>query len=484
MKIGWSEKWTRWDGKEYSNVYPAGCQNLTAGCYTPAFARKYVVLFSPSNGAPDPLNGNPTGWFYADDGSKAKLGVADLAHSVTALYYNLSTPRRSSRKGTTSSESRRIGSDMRSITPSTNTVHTSSVRETAMKNTLHRSSPQSGHTLAEMIVVMAIALVIILASFQMLEETTRVTMFIETRNDLPIIAQTAVNNIQTAISQSKQVFDGSSSGVGPGYFSRIGYPTSAQLLGNSRMPLVNPNGQFIADTSGNEYTGNCLLIARQLSPLEVSYTGGKLLADRYRFEMYYLTAGTGWKFSGYSGGYLDAMRGRSVEYADYFQLSNLNVTSAQRKEINDKLLAGVLGEDKLIHKLTLAWNPGQPATSSVYDIKSVGTPLASSYVLNANPSFALSEVKSITPQVNNAHIFGRMSYSIAFRPSGTTSYPLPTPVSRYALFDSTKPLFPSGFEFMIVGNATTKRILSRVSIMAHYRVKEYAAQEASVITAP
>lgn len=347
-----------------------------------------------------------------------------------------------------------------------------------------RNDSQSGTTLIEMIVVLAIALVIILGSFQMLEETTRVTLFIETRNDLPIIAQSAVNNIQTAISQSKQVFDSTASGIGPGYFAKVTVPASIPLLTDSRMPLVNSTGQFVADTSGAEYAGNCLLIARQLSPLTVAYTGGSLMADRYRFELYYLTKPTGWKFSGYSGGYIDAMRARSVDYADYFQLSNLVITAAQRKQINDALIAGVVGEDGLTHKVLLAWNPGQPIASAVYDVKPVGTSVALAYVLNASATIALTDVKSITPQVNGAHIFGKMSYSIAFRPTASTQYPITTPVPKYALMDTSKPLFPSGMEFMIVGNATTKRVLTRVAVMANYRAKEYASQEASVITAP
>lgn len=335
------------------------------------------------------------------------------------------------------------------------------------------NSSQRGMSLVEVIVVMAIALVIILASFQMLEETTRVTMFIETRNDLPIMAQSAVNYLQTAISQSRQIFDSDPTGVGPGYFGALSVPIA--LLPDSRMPLVNPNGSFIADTT-EPYTGNCLLIARQLSPIEIEYTGGMLEADRYRFELYFLSKRTNWKFVG-SDGYVDAMRARSVEYADYFQLSNLSVTSAQRKEINDKLRA-------LSPKIEMAWDPGQPIAKTIYDLTNDGTSAATAYKLNDKPTITLSDVKSITPQINSARVFGKMNYSVAFKRSATTNYPITTPVSRYAVYATAKPLFPSGLEFVVVGNANTRRVLSRLTIMAHYRANEYASQEASVITAP
>jgi Prokaryotic N-terminal methylation motif len=337
---------------------------------------------------------------------------------------------------------------------------------------MKRNRSQAGQSLVEMIVVMAIALVIILASLQMLDETTRVTMFIESRNDLPIIAQSAVNQIQTAISQSRQVFDSTTGTVGPGYFTAVTVPVP--LLTNSRMPRANPNGLFVADTATAQFAGNCLLIARQLSPLRVNYTGGSLQADRYRFEMYYLTRQTGWSFSG-TGGYIDAMRARSAEYADYFQLSNLAITAAQRAEINNALRAA---------DVRLAWNPGQPINAAVYNVTTNGTSVATAYTLVANPALALSDTKTITPQVNGARVFGKMNYSIAFRRSATATFPITTPIPKYAFWDASTPLYPSGLEFMIIGNSSNQQVLARMAVMAHYRANEYAAQEASVITAP
>jgi type II secretory pathway pseudopilin PulG len=98
VRVAWSEKWTRWDGKRYSRVYTTGCENTTAGCYTPAttYTRKFVVLYSPSNGAADAANGNPTGWFYADGSSTpnaAPLGARNLSKAVASgMYIDLPTP--------------------------------------------------------------------------------------------------------------------------------------------------------------------------------------------------------------------------------------------------------------------------------------------------------------------------------------------------------------------------------------------------------
>ncbi|HEV7766763.1 MAG TPA: hypothetical protein VGQ76_17315, partial [Thermoanaerobaculia bacterium] len=89
IKIAWEEKWTRWDGGTYSRAYPAGCQDTTEGCYKPAsdYKREFIVLYSPSNGAPDPEHDNPTGWFYTD-GSVGTLGARDLDnHGIDELEY-------------------------------------------------------------------------------------------------------------------------------------------------------------------------------------------------------------------------------------------------------------------------------------------------------------------------------------------------------------------------------------------------------------
>lgn len=336
----------------------------------------------------------------------------------------------------------------------------------------HKHSSQSGMTLIEVIVVMAIALVIIMASFRMLEETARVTLFIETRNDLPIIAQSAVNNIQTAVSQARQIFDSDATGIGPGYLNALSVPVTK--LTDSRMPLTK-NGAFTADVSGGPaYTGNSLLIARQLEAITVPYTGGSLDVDRYRFEYFFLTKGTNWKFVKYTG-YIDAMRAHSAVYADYFQLSSVTVTPAQRLEINNYLRA---------NGIMLAWNPGQPINASVYNVTTNGASVAVAYTLNNSPTISMPTVKSLTPQINGGRIFGKANYSIAFQPTAVDKYPLNIPVARYAHWDSAKPLFPSGLEFVIVGNANTRRVLTRMSVMAHYRANEYASQEVSVITAP
>jgi prepilin-type N-terminal cleavage/methylation domain-containing protein len=338
-----------------------------------------------------------------------------------------------------------------------------------------RRDHRSGYTIAEMLVVTAIASVIMLASFQLLDETVRVTLFIESRNDLPLIAQSAANSIQTALVQSRQVFDNdaSANAVGKDYYDNL-TTSGTDAPVDAVPPLYNDTGSFVPDTAAAKYTGNCLLLARQLSPITISYSGGTktLFADRYRFEYFYLTQRTNsFKFGGSAVGYLDLMRGRSVEYADYFQLTNVLTTGADKKTVNTALIAA---------NVKYAWNPGQPFAGSFFTLKSDDvTPYT------AGPAkIDVATVKSLTPQVAGGRVFGKMNYSVGFKPTVATSFPIPARIPKYAIVDATKPLYPSGLEILAVGNATSRRILVRVVMMAHYRAQDYASQEASVITAP
>jgi prepilin-type N-terminal cleavage/methylation domain-containing protein len=344
---------------------------------------------------------------------------------------------------------------------------------------------QSGMTLIEVMVVLLIATTIMMASMQLIEETTRVTLFVESRNDLPVIAQGAVNTIQTSLTQARQVFDGG--GIGAGYFNQLTIPSGAPLLTDSRQPTADVTGELLADASGETWTGNCLLIARQLAPIEITYTangGGTVSMDRYRFEFFYLTQKNTWKFAGSDVGHLDAMRAWSDEYADHFQLVNLSLTAAQRQQVHQALIASALSR---------SWNPGAASNQAFYNINSDGT-----FTLQATHNIALSKYKSVTPQIEGGRIFGKMNYSVAFAsadlPAGSPGGPpapadpdAPPPIygtiHKFASYDDGDPLFPSGMEFKIVGQGASQRVLARVVMVANYRAREYAVQEVSVITA-
>ena len=85
ITIGWSTTWKRWDGQNYTidPLYATWFETLTM---------KYAVLYSPSNGYPDPKNANPTGWFYVSDNTVATPGVKpNVAHEVSQVIAGATT---------------------------------------------------------------------------------------------------------------------------------------------------------------------------------------------------------------------------------------------------------------------------------------------------------------------------------------------------------------------------------------------------------
>ena len=366
--------------------------------------------------------------------------------------------------------------------------------------TRQRSSHQRGVTLMEMIVVTAIFSVVFIISYSLLEDTVKTSLFIEAHTDLPVYGQQAVNTIQRELLQTRTVFEATPGTFGPGYFSALTFPAQYPLLADSQMPVLNPTGTLVPDVAGTRYTGNCLLIARQLSPAVITgLTTGcgtpgtcRLLVDRYQFELFYLTKRTsGQSFSG-TGYWLDAIQAKSAIYADYTQLNQWSLLlppAADKTRVASVLSSYTEVNTGISAPTNKAWDSGMAAPSAFYTISA-----ALGLTAIPQPAIPLTTATSLARGLAGGRISGKMDYSIGFRPSAASRFNLATdvtrldgsiqvrdPIPKYAVFDSTTPLFPSGLEFLMVGPAGSRRILSRIVIMSSY-IGHIDSKEALVIT--
>jgi hypothetical protein len=259
------------------------------------------------------------------------------------------------------------------------------------------------------------------------------------------------------------------------------------------MPLINSSGDLLPDASlAARFTGNCLLMVKQLEPIKlvmpVGAGGGSLLIERYQFEFFYLTQRLtkGFRTQNY---HIDLMRGRGPIYADYSQLNAL--TAAQQKEVNTQLSTWKEPATQRTTAITRAWNPNALTIPTAFYNLTFGT--APYFTAVGNPTIDMTPTSLYTSYYYTesllkglrGRISGMAEYSVAYRFGGAANqtFPLQNPVPEYAVFNPATFLFPSGMEFLIVGPAGSRRVLSRLVLMASYNVREITSREVLTITA-
>jgi prepilin-type N-terminal cleavage/methylation domain-containing protein len=331
---------------------------------------------------------------------------------------------------------------------------------------MHRIK-QKGFSLIEVSVTILLLTVVMIIFYELMIGSMRASMFVESHNDLVVVGQRVVNTIQTEILQAKMVFQEDT--IGANYrtlFTNAG----ASVWTDSRLPVFELGAEPDPD-GATPYTGNSLLLARQLGPLEFLYDHDQtnpptcdlnaatpdvmFQGDQYRFEFYYLSPNTRRNFAG-KGEYLEVMEAQSQVFGDYFQLNNLDECQRVQAIIGLRT-AGIMQ----------AWNPGKDiplgATGpAFYDLQADGT-LGPE---NTAPVFTL-KMKTMMPELKGGRISGKMEYSVAFNSSSITNpnFTFPDAVPLYGQASNN---FPGGLEFKGVDNAGVKKILTRVVLLSQH----------------
>ncbi|HWW62594.1 MAG TPA: prepilin-type N-terminal cleavage/methylation domain-containing protein [Thermoanaerobaculia bacterium] len=328
---------------------------------------------------------------------------------------------------------------------------------------------QRGMTLIEVTIVLAIVSGLMLIVYSMIDQTLRATMFNESHNDLTVMSQRAVNRIQSEIVQGRLVYEEDTDGAA--YRAAIQVPAAFPVWTNSLLPVIQDDTSLAPD-SGTRYTGNSLLLVRQLEPISIFYDADgnagtadiELLLDRYRFDYFYLSASSVRSFAG-SGTILDLVSIESVEFADYMQLNSLTV--AQLKLVAPKVIAAGIAQ---------AWNPGQSLGTSFFNMSGATDGKFNKAI--AKPTISVARTRSLFPELRGGRISGRMSYSVAFG-----SFPIRRTINYYAQKDAARPNFPGGFEVKVCGPAGNRNVITRIVLMSHYGVTNFESQQGFVTTA-
>jgi len=325
---------------------------------------------------------------------------------------------------------------------------------------------ETGVSLPEVMVVLALMSVVSVMFYQMYMGTIRSTMFIESKNDLAMYSQRTINRLKMELMQSRRVYQNDTRGNS--YLNAYQIPGDRPLLGGSRLPIAHPNGVIEQDATGETYTGNMMLTVRERAPHEavVDHDGDsgtpdvEFLADLYTFQLFYLAKRSERELAPHSF-YVDLHRLDSQRYADYFQLQGLD--AAYRAEVASSLHgAGI----------QMAWHPSSDAGSAFYNIGSDGS-------LTSVADHAIDPVDSasLLPELHGGRISGSMVYSVGIQ----TDPPLgaPDPVSVLAQHGG---LFPSGFEVKVVGPTGARKIFVRLMLVSQYRQETTSRANTVVVT--
>jgi hypothetical protein len=348
-----------------------------------------------------------------------------------------------------------------------------------------------------MLVVMAVTSVVLIIILSMIEEATRLSLFVESRNDLSVMAQRSVNQLQRELLQSNNIFFESTDGTPYRQAAETallaGDPQPVPL---SLLPVDSGALTLVPDTTGTRETGNALMIARKLSPFRINlaadganFPAVVFMADRYVFHYYYLSRVVNIPRSFRAAPYIvNLIRFRSRPVADYFQLANSTsgLSNNQRTWLSTALRGAGAGQANLSD----AWDPGQPMASAFYTIDNnlsfAGGP-------QANPVIARRDVTPMLPELRGGRISGKMPITVAYRYnnqlldpkyinlaegtglSGRGTVPLPR-------FGNLNDLPESGFEVKVVGPQGSRQVMTRMTMYSNYAVTNLDAQEAIVIS--
>jgi hypothetical protein len=374
-------------------------------------------------------------------------------------------------------------------------------------------------------IAMAITTTMIIIIFSMIEEAMTLSLFIESHNDLTTMSQRALNTIQTEMLQGRQLFR--ENALGTPYRTAIQallpacvYPCASTVwrlppVANTQLPDVDPAPTLAPDPAGTAYTGNSLLIARQLQPIAVpviadpgnaaSFPAFTFFADRYRFEFFYLTKRGSMSHRFFRNGdhIADLYQVRTIEYADYFQLafSTANMSAAQKTDLGKKLRGLIAGSPAI---LKTAWNPGQAIGNAFWDVDQdllfPNSGLKTTFAFDSSAVVAsggdLATGGTLLPALLAGRIGGKMDYTVGYvlnqNPDPTirllSSVPLNdlrtngrNPLPLYAQVAATLPL-DCGFEVKICGPSGSRQVMTRLVMYSNYRASRVDSAEAFVIS--
>jgi type II secretory pathway pseudopilin PulG len=297
-----------------------------------------------------------------------------------------------------------------------------------------RSLRQRGLTLIEMTVSIGIMLGALLLVQELIGTTQAAQLYIRARDRAAQQSARLISDLRSVGLSSRRLYQDDAEGRA--YLAALN-TAALPIMGDTKLPVVDPAGRLEPDAAGQRRTGDALLIACEDRPREFNTAGGRFRVDVVRFFAAYLTRRPG-KVVAASADRIDLVRFASRPFAD---LTSLNqVPTASRAEVVQGLrAAGIMR----------AWVTGAPVASAFFALNADGT-------IDATP-VATPTIDTL-PDDRPRPMLGESNSSIA--PNSAVLR-----VPAFAEPDPLIPQFPSGFEVKVVGPSGGRQVLVRLTIL-------------------
>ena len=299
-----------------------------------------------------------------------------------------------------------------------------------------RRKGQSGHSLVEFLVALVIFAILASLVTRALVMEQKSNSSVHNRMKLQVYGELMTDHLRRELSATRMVFDSES--LGAEYWQKLHFTGEAPDA-YSRLPNIQRSGSFSPDWSEFDSTavGNMLFSAKIVDPpAEVSDGVNPYVFDKFKFIVYFISPyaqGKGYNLYACESKY---------QYLDYNQ-----VMTILRSEPD---YPAALVEALKNMGLTLVWKPNAEAASKAFYTLSADMSKASPI----SHTVVMDESKKVSGFSN---LSGPQHHGIAPNGRGVSLN-----VPKFARAGEG---FPNGFEVLVAGPSTGRKILLRLVLL-------------------
>jgi len=316
-----------------------------------------------------------------------------------------------------------------------------------------RRRSQDGHSLVEFLVALVIFAILASLVTRALVMEQKSNTSVHNRMKLQVYGELMTDHLRRELSATRIVFDSES--LGAEYWQKLHFTGEAPDA-YAKLPNIQPGGSFSPDWAGFDSTavGNMLFCAKIVDPpAEVSDGINPYVFDRFKFVVYFLSPYAGGK--GYN---LHACESKN-QYLDYNQ-----VMAILRSEPD---YPQTIVEALKTMGLTLVWRPNAEAAGKAFYTLSADMSKASPI----NHTVVMDEAERISGFSN---LSGPQHHGIAPNGRGVSLN-----VPKFARAGEG---FPNGFEVLVAGPCTGRKILLRLVLLGEGHGLSLATEHTALVS--